>query len=150
MLTSDEIESHIRAYIDACTAGDAALIAKYFEEDAVHYFPEGMYGGPFLGRDVIAERFATSVRTIGSAWTVDAVVVDESRQQATAEWTHFKQSSAITLRGCEWYVFSANGLISEIRAYYASPQAEGLTHLGLGGYDYAGRGYPMKPSEIRK
>ena len=36
----------------------------------------------------------------------------------------------------------ASGLIEEIRAYYASPQAEGLARLELQGFPYAERGYP--------
>ena len=47
------------------------------------------------------------------------------------------------LRGDEWYKFSERGLIQEIRAYYAAPQDQGLTVLEIGGYDYAGLGYPM-------
>ncbi|HEY9415963.1 MAG TPA: nuclear transport factor 2 family protein [Pseudonocardia sp.] len=141
-LSGDQMEAHIRAYMDACTSGDADAIAGYFEPDGVHYFPTGMYGGPFIGARTIGERFAAAVREGGSAWTVDAVVTDEPRRQAVVEWTHFKRNAGVTLRGCEWYVYSAAGLIQEIRAYYASPQADGLTHLGLGGYDYEGRGYP--------
>lgn len=34
------------------------------------------------------------------------------------------------------------GRITEIRAYYASPLDPTLTVLELGGFDYAGRGYP--------
>ena len=34
-----------------------------------------------------------------------------------------------------------SGLIAEIRAYYASPQATGLDRLELAGYPYAERGY---------
>lgn len=144
-LTDDQMEAHIRAYMDACTSGDAEAIAGYFESDGVHYFPTGMYGGPFVGARVIGERFAAAVREGESAWTVDAVVTDVSRQQAVVEWTHFKQRAGVILRGCEWYVFSDRGLIREIRAYYASPQADHLTHLGLGEYDYEGRGYPVIP-----
>jgi hypothetical protein len=47
------------------------------------------------------------------------------------------------LRGDEWYKFSERGLISEIRAYYASPQDPGLRVLEIAGYDYAGLGYPV-------
>ena len=50
------------------------------------------------------------------------------------------------LRGDEWYEFDAStGLISEIRAYYASPQARDLQRLELEGFDYAGRGYSVEP-----
>jgi hypothetical protein len=48
----------------------------------------------------------------------------------------------VVLRGDEWYRFDPDsGLISEIRAYYASPQAAGLDRLELGGFPYAERGY---------
>ena len=41
-----------------------------------------------------------------------------------------------------WYHFDPHsGLIAEIRAYYASPQATGLDRLELSGYPYAERGY---------
>jgi hypothetical protein len=144
-LTAARMEAHIREYMDACTSGDADAIARYFEPDGVHYFPTGMYGGPFVSARTIGERFAAAVREGGSAWTVDAVLTDEPRQQAVVEWTHFKRNAGVILRGCEWYVFSGAGLIQEIRAYYASPQAGGLTHLGLGEFDYEGRGYPLTP-----
>jgi hypothetical protein len=83
------------------------------------------------------------VRERGSSWTVDAIVVDDVRRQAVCEWTHVKASTRVVLRGAEWYEFDRSGLITEIRAYYASPQADGLDRLELGGFDYAGRGYPM-------
>ena len=34
-------ERTIRDYFDACTAGDARVIASFFAPDAVHYFPDG-------------------------------------------------------------------------------------------------------------
>ena len=50
------------------------------------------------------------------------------------------------LRGAEWYVFDdETGLINELRAYYASPQAKDLERLELGGYDYEGRGHALAP-----
>ncbi len=39
------------------------------------------------------------------------------------------------------YFDPGTGLIAEIRAYYASPQAPGLDRLELAGYPYAERGY---------
>jgi methyltransferase len=138
-----DLEQRVRGYMAACTAGDAELIASFFAPDAVHYFPPGMYGGPWAGAALIAERWAEAVRERGSSWTVDALVVDERRRQAVCEWTHVKASARVVLRGAEWYEFDESGLITEIRAYYASPQADGLDRLELGGFDYAARGYPM-------
>lgn len=74
---------------------------------------------------------------------------------AGVEWTHFKtkQGTAILLgeivRGAEVVVFDREaGLIQEIRAYYASPQAPAVERLELGGFDYAGRGYPLRSPRL--
>lgn len=144
-LTATRLEARVRDYMAACTAGDAELVASHLTDDAVHYFPPDMYDGPWRGGLLIGQRWAEAVDKRGSSWTVDAIAVDAQRQQAVSEWTHFKQSAGVILRGVEWYEFDAEGLISEIRAYYASPQATGLDRLELGGFDYAGRGYPQTP-----
>ena len=145
-LSHQKIAQTVYDYMDACTSGDADRIAAWFEPDAVHYFPPGMYDGPFRGAQTIATRWAAAVATLGSRWTVDAVAVDTESQTAVCEWTHFKVRDDVLLRGTEWYEFSARGLITEIRAYYASPQEASLAALELGGFDYAGRGYPLNPA----
>jgi uncharacterized protein (DUF1330 family) len=140
------MEALIRRYFDACNAADVAGIAACFVPDAVHYFPPGMYDGPFRGATTIGERWRGAVETVGSYWTIDRMVCDPASHQAVIEWTHFKTRQGKVLRGDEWYVFdSASGLIAEIRAYYASPQDPSLERLELGGYDYAGAGYPLEP-----
>jgi hypothetical protein len=105
-----------------------------------------MYDGPWSGGSRIARRWSKLVVEGGSAWTVDAVAVDVERQVAVCEWTHFKQSSGVILRGTEWYRFNDSARITEIRAYYASPQDGSLLRLELGGFDYASRGYPERPN----
>ena len=62
------------------------------------------------------------------------------------EWTHLKRAVGVLLRGTEWYEFDEDGLISEIRAYYASPQDKLLERMELGGFDYSRRGYPTHPA----
>jgi hypothetical protein len=143
-LSSDGMQSHIRAYFDACNSGDPERIAAYFEPDAVHYFPPGMYGGPFRGALTIGRKWQAAVANFGSFWTVDSIICDPATRRAVIEWTHFKRAQNTILRGDEWYVFSTNGLIAEIRAYYASPQDASLQRLEIDGFDYAGRGYPMR------
>lgn len=138
------METRIREYFADCNSGDAARIAAHFESGAVHYFPPGTYEGPFRGAAKIAEKWAAAVKNLGSHWTVDQVLCDPPTRRAVIEWTHFKRAQGIILRGDEWYVFSERGLIEEIRAYYASPQDPQLARLELGGFDYAGRGYPSK------
>ena len=143
-LSSEEMEARIRRYFADCNCGDIEPIAAHFEPDAVHYFPPGMYEGPFRGAPLGADRARAAVQNLGSVWTVDQVICDPPRRRAVIEWTHFKRKSGVLLRGDEWYVFSARGLIEEIRAYYASPQDASLQSLELGGFDYAARGYPTK------
>jgi len=147
-LTLQGMESLIREYFDGCNEADLAKMTACFEPDAVHYFPPGMYGGPFVGAATIADRWAAAVASFGSAWTVDSFVGDAERGQAVIEWSHFKQYQGTVLRGVEWYHFDLDsGLITEIRAYYASPQDPSLEKLELGGFDYVGRGYATEPPE---
>lgn len=148
-LTKAGMESHIRAYFDACNTGDPERIAPYFEPDGVHYFPPGMYGGPFRGGLEIGKRWQAAVQNLGSYWTVDHFIGEPETRRAVIEWTHFKRAQNTMLRGDEWYLFSEAGLIQEIRAYYASPQDRGLTALELGGFDYAGRGYPLNAPPLK-
>jgi hypothetical protein len=143
-VSAASMEQRIRDYFAACNSGVIERIAGHFEPDAVHYFPPGMYEGPFRGALTIAKKWNQAVEKLGSYWTVDQVICDPATRRAVIEWTHFKRKQGVILRGDEWYVFSPGGLISEIRAYYASPQDASLKALELGGYDYAGRGYPMK------
>ncbi len=143
-LDAAAMEKRIRDYFEACNTGDPAQIVPHFEPDAVHYFPPGMYEGPFRGAPVIAAKWRAAVEALGSHWTVDQVICDPPTRRAVIEWTHFKRKPGVILRGDEWYVFSPRGLIQEIRAYYASPQDASLKALELGGFDYAGRGYPTR------
>lgn len=150
-LTSESMEKRIRDYFDACNSGDPGAIASHFVSDGVHYFPPGMYLGPFRGADVIGARWHAAVQNLGSIWTVDQVVTDPETARAVIEWTHFKTFEGTVLRGDEWYIFDADsGLIREIRAYYASPQDKSLETLQLEGYDYAGLGYPVVPPFSRR
>jgi hypothetical protein len=140
-LSAAAMETTIRAYFEACNSGDVERIARFFEPEAVHYFPPGMYGGPFRGAQVIARKWHDAVAQLGSVWSVDQVLCDPPTRRAVIEWSHHKRRDGVLLRGDEWYLFSSRGLIEEIRAYYASPQDASLKRLELEGFDYAGRGY---------
>jgi len=148
-LGHDAKRAHMRElitrYFGACNAGDSDGIARCFVPDAVHYFPPGMYGGAWRGARLIGERWADSVATRGSAWTVDRMVCEPESDQAVIEWTHYKTRDGTVLRGDEWYLFDPEtGLIAEIRAYYASGQDPSRQRLELDGFDYAGRGYHLE------
>lgn len=143
-LTAAAMEAVIRRYYDGCNEADEAKMVGCFTPDAVHYFPPDMYEGPFRGAATIAARWRAAVETLGSWWTIDALLLDERRAEGAIEWSHWKSKQQTVLRGAEWVVFDrASGLIREIRAYYASPQAADLQRLELGGFDYAGRGYAL-------
>lgn len=150
VLTSEGMATLMRRYFDACNAADVDAVAACFVPDAVHYFPPGMYGGPFRGARTIGERWASAVERFGSIWTVDTIVADPAVGTAVMEWTHFKTFEGTVLRGDEWYGFDpSSGLIREIRAYYASPQDPTLERLELGDFAYESRGYPTSPPFTR-
>jgi SnoaL-like domain len=131
----------IHGYIAACNTGNAEAIAAFFAPGAVHYFPPG-YGGPFRGPQAIGEVFARLVQASASCWSIDQILFDPGGNQAVAEWT--VRRTGLTLRGAEWYEFDpATGLITEIRAYLASPPAFGASRLELEGFPYADRGYTI-------
>jgi methyltransferase len=136
------MEQLIRKYFVACNAADRIGIESCFVREAIHYFPPGMYGGPFKGAAAIAERWCRAVADLGSRWAIDNILCDPATQQAVIEWSHYKAKQGVLLRGDEWYIFDAQtGLIREIRAYYASPQDRSLTRMELEGFSYSDRGY---------
>jgi hypothetical protein len=140
------MERVIEVYIEGCCEADADKIISSLTPDCAHYFPPGMYDGPWVGADLIARKWCTAVADLGSYWTIDSLIVSPDANHAAGEWTHFKTKQGTVLRGMEWYEFGGqNGLISEIRAYYASPQASDLDRLELGGFDYQGRGFELAP-----
>jgi hypothetical protein len=138
------MDALIRRYFDGCNEADVDKITACFTPDAVHYFPPGMYEGPFRGARKIAEKWRSAVQNLGSYWTIDRLLIEPRSWQAVMEWTHFKTRTGAVLRGIEWYEFDpASGLIREIRAYYATPQPAEGDRFELGGFDYAGRQYPL-------
>jgi len=149
--TAAGLETTIRTYFEGCNEANAAKIMACMEPDAVHYFPAGAPQGTFVGAQAIADGWLRAVANLGSIWTIDRIIVDAPRREAVIEWTHFKPKQGIHLRGDEWYVFSGQGLISEIRAYYACPAATGpvRTHE-LADFRYAALGYPLSPPAVRR
>ncbi|MCR3722002.1 MULTISPECIES: nuclear transport factor 2 family protein [Prauserella salsuginis group] len=147
---AEHMEATIRTYFDGCNEADVEKMAACFTPDAVHYFPPGMYGGAWRGNTTIGENWAHFVATKGSAWTIDRLVTIPESHEAVIEWTHYKTAEATILRGDEWYVFDPDsGLITEIRAYYASPVDRSRPELRLEDFDYAGRGYHLECPVVR-
>jgi ketosteroid isomerase-like protein len=144
-LTTAWMERTIRDYFAACNAADKAGIMAFFAPQGTHYFPAGSPFGVLRGAEAIADCWVRCVGELGSHWTVDNFVGDPATKKAAIEWSHFKSKAGLLLRGDEWYRFGDDGRILEIRAYYAAPTHDGVTAHGLGGFDYAGRGYPLQP-----
>ena len=101
--------------------------------------------GALRGSRAIAQCWMRCVNQLGSYWTIDHMIVDPKAQEVVIEWTHFKLKVGQILRGDEWYRFNDEGLITEIKAYYACPTHDDVLVHQVGGYPYAERGYPMDP-----
>ncbi len=143
---SARMERLIRTYFAGCNEANFEKMTSCMTPDAVHYFPPDMYDGPWHGGDTIARGWQAAVEALGSYWVIDRLVTDAERGEAVIEWSHYKTKLGVALRGAEWYEFDdETGLISELRAYYASPQDKDLQRLELGGMDYQGRGYSTAP-----
>jgi very-short-patch-repair endonuclease len=80
---------------------------------------------------------------------VDHFVYDPETKEAVIEWTHFKPKLNGYLRGDEWYRFDEQGLITEIRAYYACPASRPIHEID--GYAYQELDYPVSvPDEAHR
>jgi len=141
----EHYEALIRRYFDACNAADYDALVGCFTADAVHYFPAGLPEVPWRSADTIAKKWIWCVRALGSQWTIERILLSHDKPEAMIEWTHWKTRSGTALRGAEWYVFE-DGLIAEIRAYYAAPADKGTAINELVGFDYAGRGFHLGPA----
>jgi ketosteroid isomerase-like protein len=145
-ITPEHMEREIRRYFAACNAGDHAQLVSCFTTDAVHYFPPGLPDVPWRGADEIAKKWVWCVETLGSQWTIEKILCSSTAPEAVIEWTHWKRKDGTALRGDEWYVFDADsGRIKEIRAYYAARADKSVSINELVDFDYAGRGYALKP-----
>lgn len=138
------LETQVRTYFDGCNEGNEAKMASVFSPAVVHYFPPGMFG-PRVGGKSITDLWRGLIRRAGSRWTIDRMVSDEN--EVVIEWTHFQPRSGARVRGAEWYEFDEAGLITVIKAYYASPRDTDLPANELDGYPYAELGYAMAPPD---
>jgi len=143
VLTREAIEAVVRRYYDACNEANRKKMIECLVDDAVHYFPAGAPQGPFVGAEAIADGWIDAVQRLDSRWTIDRLAIDERTQDAVVEWTHFKPKLGSYLRGDEWFRFSPDGRIAEIRAYYACPPVDPSQSAEIGSFDYAGRGYAV-------
>lgn len=135
----------VHGYFRACNAASREMFAQVLAPECIHYFPPGT-GGPYLGRDAIADLWIGFVRTKGSQWTIDRMACDG--EQLAVEWTHFKPLVGEHVRGSEWYEFDASGMITHIWAHYASPRDASRPRNELEGFPYDERDYPIGPPAL--
>ena len=139
----------VRTYFEACNEANREKFYSVLADDVVHYFPPQV-GGPYRGKEAVANLWIWFVKEKGSQWTIDRLVSDG--REVVMEWTHFKTRAGEHIRGAEWYEFDADGKISEIRAYYASPRDSAARINELEGFPYGDKGFaltaPTVPPEI--
>lgn len=85
----EKAEQAVRAYFDACNAGDRDAFYDLFEPDACHFLPKGMFG-PFRDIESLFSQWRRDALENGSYWLLDAVFADTKGQTACAEWTAVK------------------------------------------------------------
>jgi hypothetical protein len=140
----DVLVACVRRYFEGCNEANREKMYSCFTDDVIHYFPPGV-GGPYVGKQAIADLWINTNRVNGSRWTIDQLVADDSG--VVIEWTHFKPKLGEWIRGAEWYEFDEDGLMTVIRAYYASPRDKERKINELEGFPYAARGFSMTPPE---
>lgn len=137
-----KLEQVVRTYFEACNEANREKLYSVLADDVVHYFPPQV-GGPYKGKEAVADLWITFVKEKGSRWTIDRLV--SNGREVAIEWTHFKPKVGEILRGAEWYEFDEAGKITEIRAYYASPRDPSVKVNQLEGFPYAEKNYPVEP-----
>ena len=136
------LEQAVRTYFDACNEASREKFYAVLADQVIHYFPPQV-GGPYRGKQAVADLWIKFVREKGSQWTIDRLVCDG--REVAIEWTHWKTKIGEHIRGAEWYEFDEAGMITEIRAYYASPRDTGVEANELEGFPYAEKGFALQP-----
>lgn len=138
------LEKQVRTYFEACNRGSHSLMAGVFAPSIVHYFPPGMFG-PRVGSRSVADLWRDMIQRVGSRWTIDRMISND--EEVVVEWTHWQPRASAHFRGAELYEFDEAGLITVIKAYYASPRDRNLPANELDGYPYAELGYALAPPD---
>ena len=107
----------VRAYYEACNAGDAARVAAHFTPDGEHLFTRMP---PLRGAEAIGTQTAAAVEHAGASWHVEHGIEagDEAVIEFANHWTDQRDGERRTVRGTEWFRFAPDGRIAQVRAYY--------------------------------
>lgn len=130
----------ITRYYAGCSTGDVDAMTGTLAADVVHWFLAPNPGSAAVrGGEHLARYWRKVHGMIDARWVVDHCLAGEG--EAVIEWTMFWTAGGarVATRGAEWFTFTPDGLISEIRSYYQ--QRPETTELD--GFPYAGRGYSV-------
>ncbi len=130
----------ITRYYDGCSTGDVELMLGTLDADVVHWFLAPNPGSTAVrGGEHLARYWRKVQAMIDARWVVDHCLAGDG--EAVIEWTMYwtADGARVATRGAEWFTFSPDGLITEIRSYYQQRPAT----TELDGFPYAGRGYSV-------
>lgn len=117
MATPDELRALVDRYCAAVTARDAAAIAALFAEDAVQRDPVSAPAN--VGRDAIRTFFQAAVDA-SAATTFQALAVHTAGDHVAIDFriAVSLEAGTMTIAGIEVFTVDADGLISEVTAYW--------------------------------
>jgi hypothetical protein len=138
-------EQAVVTYFEACNEASREKFYSVLADNVIHYFPPQV-GGPYRGKEAVANLWIWFVKEKGSQWTIDRLVSDG--REVAIEWTHFKTKVGERIRGAEWYEFDNSGKISEIRAYYAAPRDTSAAANELEGFPYTEKGFALRAPTV--
>ena len=118
---SQRMERLLRTYVDGCNEANVKKVMSCLTSDAIHYYPPGMYGGPWRSAARIAEGAKHAAASLGSHWVLDQTTVVPDRNRAVAEWTHFKTKEGKVLRGAEYTTSTTRPALSRSYAHTTLP-----------------------------
>jgi ketosteroid isomerase-like protein len=137
----------ISRYYDGCGTGDAGLMRSTLADDVTHYFLAPNPGSaPVHGGEHLARYWRKVHRLIDAVWIVDHIL--DGADEAVIEWTMFwtppGSGRRVATRGAEWFTFTTDGRIEEIRSYYRQHDDRDTE---LDAFPYPERGYSRHGAE---
>lgn len=146
LISAKHISRSVADYFQACNSGIKEHFVPLFRENATHFLPKGMFG-PLLNVDSLFNQWQEDARQNKAHWVLEKTFVDENQGIAIAEWTAVKAARNIHFRGVDVFEFDSDGLIVEVRVYYATARDPNTGPNELGGYDYSANGWWQPPKD---
>jgi len=128
----------VRRYWDACNTGIIEDFKPTLADDVIHYFLPDRFP-PIRGAEHLARFWRKFKQVSNTVWAIDEIMArgDRVAIEWSVYWTPPGTSSRLKMRGSEWYEMR-DGVISEVRAYYAYDETRDTE---LTGFPYQDRNY---------